>query len=218
MCAAAGEERGAAQTALAAAADVKLAKGLEAVTKLAATKLAAVAGKLHAEVVAAQADARRAAQTAERAAAVREATASEVDACILVSSRLVNEPQGPLSADDNLLVRRQGARTSAAAGKRAEAHVAAAEDALRRDVEERHTALRDELVWRLRRKADTHDVMGRHAELTEKLTGKVTTRYQHDPTLKCATRASIWVAVLLTPSLLQLPSVPGFLVRQGRSD
>jgi hypothetical protein len=53
--------------------------------------------------------------------------------------------------------------------------VAAAEDALRRDVEERHAALRDELVGRLRRKADTHDVMGRHAELTEKLSSKVTT-------------------------------------------
>ena len=44
----------AAQTAAAAAADVKLAKGLEAVTKLAATKLAAVASKLHAEVEAAR--------------------------------------------------------------------------------------------------------------------------------------------------------------------
>lgn len=88
--------------------------------------------------------------------------------------------------------------------------MAAVEDALRRDVEERHAALRNELMGRLRRKADTHDVMGRHAELTEKLTGKVTTRYQHQPTLNFATSACIWVAVLFTPSFSQLPNVLGF--------
>lgn len=38
-------------------------------------------------------------------------------------------------------------------------------------------ALREELAARLRRKADTHDVMGRHAELTEKLTAKVDTTH-----------------------------------------